>query len=249
MKIVHVEDYIHPDAGYQVNVLAPLQVKQGHSVEVVTAEIEKIPDHISGFFGRSHMEERDHKFFDEFKVSIHRIPLHAFVSGRAIFHAYTLFNKVRELSPDVVFVHGEDTYAGMLFILFSRWASYPIVLDCHMLEMASKNRFKNAFRLFFRKVMTPIILSRSIPLIRVVDSDFVEKHFGIPLSKTHYFPLGTDTGMFAPKPQDKTRLRQEYGLSPSAFVVLYAGKLDEQKGGALLGRAIAEKFPSIGDGK
>jgi glycosyltransferase involved in cell wall biosynthesis len=242
MKIVHVEDFIHPDAGYQVNMLGRLQVQQGHQVEIVTGEMCKLPDFLTAFFGRENILERDQRYQQETGARIHRVPLHGFYSGRAIFHILKLFRKVRELKPDVVFVHGEDTLTGMLFIWLARWLPYPLVLDCHMLEMASKNRFRGYFRSFYRRFVTPIILKRSIPLIRVVDSDFVEKCLGIPLARTYYLSLGTDTDFFRPAPSDKARLREELGLDPDAFVVLYAGKLDEHKGGIFFSEALQKKF-------
>lgn len=244
MRIVHVEDFIHPDAGYQVNMLARLQVSQGHIVDIVTGELQKIPNYLTDFFGRDKILERDAQYTQETGASIHRIPLHGFYSGRAIFHIFHLFKAVRQLNPDVVFVHGEDTLTGMLFILLSRWLPFPIVLDCHMLEMASKNRFREYFRFFYRLFITPIILKRKIPLIRVVDSDFVQKCLGIPLTHTHYLSLGTDTDHFKPNSEVKSRVRSELGLSQNAFVVLYAGKLDEHKGGIFLSDALLKKFDS-----
>lgn len=242
MKIVHVEDFIHPDAGYQVNMLGRLQVQQGHQVEIVTGDMDKIPDFLTDFFGREHIQQRDERYRQETGARIHRVPLHGFYSGRAIFHTFKLFRKVRELKPDVVFVHGEDTLTGMLFIWLARWLPYPLVLDCHMLEMASKNRYREYFRSFYRRFVTPIILKRKIPLIRVVDSDFVEKCLGIPLVRTHYLSLGTDTDFFRPDPSGKARLRKELDLDPNAFVVLYAGKLDEHKGGIFFSESLQKKL-------
>jgi len=255
MRILHVEDFIHPDAGYQVNMLARLQVLQGHDVDIVTGDMDKIPLYLTEFFGRYHhaeifpvhldfIHERDERYFRENGARIHRIPLHGFYSGRAIFHVLKLFKQVRELKPDVVFVHGEDTLTGILFILFSRWLPYPLVLDCHMLEMASRNRYREFFRMFYRQFITPIILGRKIPLIRVVDSDFVEKCLGIPLIHTHYLSLGTDTNYFQPNSEQKQRMREQLGLSPDAFVVLYAGKLDEHKGGDFFSEVLLRKLNS-----
>lgn len=38
MKIVHVEDFFHPDAGYQINILPKYMAKMGHEVVVITSE-------------------------------------------------------------------------------------------------------------------------------------------------------------------------------------------------------------------
>lgn len=242
MKIVHVEDFIHPDAGYQVNMLARLQVTQGHKVDIVTGELDKMPDILTHFFGRDNIKDRDALYHNSSGVMIHRIPLHGFYSGRAIFHTIKLFRKVRELKPDVVFVHGEDTLTGILFILLSKWLPYPIVLDCHMVEMASLNPYREYFRFFYRRFVTPIIIKRNIPFIRVVDSNFVEKCLGIPLERTRYLSLGTDTSYFKPNIENRLIMREKLGLSPSSFVVIYAGKLDENKGGLFLSEALLKKL-------
>jgi glycosyltransferase involved in cell wall biosynthesis len=242
MKIIHLEDFIHPDTGYQVNLLGRLQVRQGHTVEVVTGEIKKIPPELTAFFGRDDIEGRDARFERETGVKIHRVPLFGFYSGRAIFRPIKVIRKVLSLKPSVLFVHGEDTLTGIIFILISRWLPFPIVLDCHMLEMASMNKYREYFRSFYKTFITPIILKRKIPLIRVVDSDFVHKCLGIPLSHTDLLSLGTDTDLFRPDVEQRMKVRTELGLSQDSFLILYAGKLDETKGGKLLSEALQSKL-------
>jgi len=241
MKIVHIEDFVHPDAGYQLNSLAPLQRAQGHDVTIVTGQLDKIPEDLTAFFGRDNIEERDRQFEIETGVKIIRLPLLGFYSGRAIF-APGLVRTVNRLRPDVAFVHCEDTVTGMTFISLSRWLRYPIVLDCHMLEMASQNRFREYFRKFFRTFITPTILSQQIPLIRVVKSDFVEKCLGIPLARTELLSFGTDTQLFSPNADVRRQMRAELGLNQDAFVVLYAGKLEETKGGKFLAETLLKRL-------
>ena len=241
MKIVHVEDFIHPDAGYQLNLLAPLQRAQGHEVTIVTAQLDKVPTFLTTFFGRDNMAQRDARFESETGVKILRLPLVGFYSGRAIFSP-KLFKHVSALRPDVVFVHGEDTLTGMAFILLSRWLRYPLVFDCHMLEMASLNRFREYFRWFYRTFITPILMREKIPLIRVVDSDFVQKCLGIPLSYTKLLSFGTDTRFFCPSDVGRKRVRSRHGVGNDDFLVIYAGKLDVHKGGKLLAAALAPRL-------
>ncbi len=243
MHIVHVEDFFHPDAGYQVNLLSRLQVAQGHQCTIVTAELDKMPTFLTSFFGKDDMATRDARFENETGVRVIRLPLLAFYSGRAIFSPRLLLKTVSRLKPDVAFVHSEDTMTGMLFIWMSRWLSYPMILDCHMLEMASEHRFKQQFRAFYRRFVAPIILRRNIPLVRVVDSDYVQKCLGIPLSHTDLLSFGTDTLYFSPDAEVRREVRASLGLSQDAYVVIYAGKLDASKGGKFLAETLQEKFP------
>ena len=242
MKFVHVEDFIHPDAGYQVNLLSHLQKEQGHDVSIVTGEMEKIPLFLTEFFGTNDIEKKDQKFFERTGVKIYRVPLRGFYSGRAIFYKKKLFKVVEELKPDVVYIHGEDTLMGMQFIWNFNKFNFPIVLDCHMLEMASVNRLRNIFRFFFRTFITPKITKYNIPLIRVVDTDYVQKYYGIPLIKTAFLPLGTNTAFFKPDAERKNILRKMNNIEQDVFAILYAGKLDESKGGLFFAEAIKEKL-------
>jgi len=244
MHIVHVEDFFHPDAGYQVNLLSRLQVAQGHQCTIVTAELDKMPSFLTAFFGKEDIPQRDARFERESGVRVIRLPMLAFYSGRAIFLPWRLLKAVSDLKPDVAFVHSEDTMTGMLFIWMSRWLRYPMILDCHMLEMASENRFKKQFRAFYQRFVTPIILRRNIPLVRVVDSDYVQKCLGIPLSHTDLLSFGTDTAYFSPDAELRRETRGRLGLSQDAYVVIYAGKLDASKGGKFLAETLREKFPA-----
>ncbi|KAA5535388.1 glycosyltransferase family 4 protein [Paenimyroides baculatum] len=241
MRFVHVEDFVHPNAGYQLNLLGRLQVKQGHEVIIVTSELDNVPDFLVSFFGKDNILEKDEKYFKETGVKILRYPTYTWYSSRAIFKT-GLHKFIKSLNPDVLFIHGEDTLTGMKLLMSYKSMNMPFVLDCHMLEMASKNKFSNYFRKFFRKFITPIILKNEIPLIRVVDSDFVEKHFAIPLEKTHLLSFGTDTDYFKANIEHKHNYRKELGFSDDEFIVLYAGKLDIHKGGTFLAKAIEKKF-------
>ena len=241
MRFVHVEDFFHPNAGYQLNLLSRLQVEQGHEVIVVTGELDKIPDFLTSFFGKENIVEKDKKFYEVTGVKIIRYPLFGFFSGRAIFK-FGLHKLIKSLNPDVLFIHGEDTLTGIKLLLDYKNMNMPYVLDCHMLEMASMNRFREVFRFFFRKFITPIILKNNIPLIRVVDSDFVEKHFNIPLNKTILLSFGTDTNHFKPNLEKKLAFRERHGIGISDFVAIYAGKLDVFKGGIFFANAIKDNI-------
>jgi glycosyltransferase involved in cell wall biosynthesis len=241
MRIVHIEDFIHPDAGYQPNVLSKLQAEQGHEVIIVTSELDKMPDFLTSFFGKDGIEEKDRKFYERTGVKIIRVPIIAYYSGRSIY-THTLFKVVDSLNPDIAFVHGEDTLVGIQFILRYGKQKYPMIMDCHMLEMASENKLKHVFRFFYKHFITPLILKYNIPIVRVVDSDYVQKCLGIPLEKTKLFPLGTDINYFKPDNTSKKLMRLQHNIDENDFVVLYAGKLDKYKGGYFFAETIQKEI-------
>lgn len=239
MKIVHIEDFFLPSSGYQINLLSKLQVQHGHDVTIVASQLDKVPTHYTSFFGKD--PAKDRKFTEQTGVKIVRVPILAFYSGRSIYYP-SIFKIVDALKPDVLFIHGEDTLIGMQYIRRYHKLTYPLILDCHMVEVASINRFRKLFRLFFRNFIASIIIKNDIPLIRVVDVDYLEKCLGIPLEKTTYLPLGTDTELFKPDSEARRKFRAAHGIDEDAFVVMYAGKLDKFKKGLFLAEAIKEPF-------
>ncbi len=248
MRIIHIEDFIQPDAGYQVNILTKLQVEQGHEVHIVTSSLDKSPPHLANFFGIDNIAHRDLEFQRRTGVKIHRQKAIACVSSRAVYYP-SVFKIVDDLNPDVIYVHGEDTLIGMQFIIRSLWQKYPMILDCHMLEMASVNRFKYLFRLFFKNIIAPIIIRKNIPLIRTVDTDYVDKCLGIPLSHTDLLSFGSDITLFAPNKNRYDKFRFENSINENDLLVVYAGKLDEHKGGLFLAESIKEKINITGGGE
>lgn len=241
MKFVHIEDFVHPNAGYQINLLSKLQVAQGHEVVIIAGELDKIPTFLTSFFGKDNIEEKDNAFEKTTGVKIIRHPLYAFYSGRAIFKP-GLHKLIKAQNADVLFIHNEDTVMGMKLLWDYKNMNVPYVMDCHMLEMASENRFRNYFRAFYRRFVTPIIIKNKIPLIRVVDTDFVEKHYNIPLEKTELLSFGTDTDFYKPDDSVKRNFRKELNIADEDFVVIYAGKFDAAKGGKFLAESLQQKI-------
>lgn len=241
MKIVQIEDFFHPDAGYQINILSKFMSKKGHDVTIITSRIDNVPDGLTSFFGRDKLDEKDLNYSNEYGVKIIRVPTIRFVSGRAVFKN-DIFEVVNNLDPDILYLHGNDTLIAMQYLLKLKKLKYPILLDSHMLEMASVNKFNKIYRFVYRKILTPRIIKNNIPVIRTQNDPYVEKHLGIPLSRAPWISVGSDTVLFHPDVNKRDKFRQRHGITEDDFVVIYTGKLDESKGADLLADAFIEKF-------
>ena len=241
MKIVNIEDFFHPDAGYQINILSKYLASFGHEVIIITAETDKIPDELTAFFKRDNIEQLDKDYTEKYGVKIIRLPIKAFISGRAIF-TKALKKTILELSPDILYVHGNDTAVGMWALSNYHKLKIPLVTDSHMLAMASVNTFNKLFHLFYKWFFTPIIKKNNITVIRTQDDPYAEKLLGIPLSQAPWISYGSDTLLFHPDPDVKSEFRRENGIGEDDFVAVYTGKLDEPKGGKLLAEAFRKKF-------
>jgi glycosyltransferase involved in cell wall biosynthesis len=242
MKIIHIEDFFHPDAGYQINILSKYQAKAGNEVIIATSEMSDIPDRLKRFFGETDVQLRDEYFSKKFNVRIIRKATFGYFSGRAIYKP-GFYKFVKSLKPDLLYVHGNDSVAGMYFTLFNRKLGFPVIFDNHMLEMATKNSFNKLFRWFYRKYFSRIIIRRRLVVIRIVYDDFVIKHLGIPEELSPVIPLGTDSMQFHPDEKARDNFRTKYSINKNSFVVLYMGKLTIDKGVMLLADAFLKKIP------
>ncbi len=241
MKIVNIEDFFHPNAGYQINIITKYLAKFGHEVIIITSEMDKIPEELTTFFGRTDIKKYDQEYEKATGVKIIRIPIRCFISGRAVF-TKKLQKIVKVLNPDVLYVHGNDTLSAMLYISKIGKLDWALVSDSHMLEMASTNKFNKFFRLYYKIFLTPKIKRNEIPVIRTQDDPYVEKCLGIPLKLAPWISYGSDTMLFHPDIKIREKFRKENNISQEAFVILYAGKLDAPKGGLFLAEAVKKKF-------
>lgn len=234
MKIVQIEDFFHPDAGYQLNVLSKYFKAFGHEVVIITAEMDLIPNTLTDFFGRDEIEKKDLRYSNKYGVKIIRIPAENYISGRVIFKTSELIKRIKDENPDIVYTHGNDTFTSIQIIRNYKNFTCPIVTDSHMVSIASENKYRNIFRFIYRHFVTPIIEREKIPVIRTVNDSYVMDSFGIPLSLAPYIGFGSDTLLFHPDPVYKMKKRNELGIQNDDFVIVYAGKLGEAKGGKLL---------------
>ncbi|MBR1478816.1 MAG: glycosyltransferase family 4 protein [Lachnospiraceae bacterium] len=241
MKILHIEDYVHPDAGYQINILTKYEAARGHEIHILSAYPQGLPEYLVSFFEIDDLEQKDNDFQAKYQVRIHRLPIKGFVSGRVVF-GKELYQKIEEIAPDIVFAHGNDTLTSIKLIYYCTKHNIPIVSDSHMLEMASNNPFRKAFRFVYRHTVARKINKCRIPVIRTQDDDYCIRLLGVDESLSPYIPLGSDLMLFHPDSEVKRSMREKYNISQDGFVVVYAGKLDAYKGGRLLAEALIEGF-------
>jgi len=241
MRIVTVEDVFFPESGYQINILAKHMVTLGHEVIIITSEYEKVPFVLTSFFGSENISERDRHYEVETGVKVIRVPIHTYYSGRSIYKS-GMFKLIDSLNPDILYVHGEDTFLGIRSLLRYRRFAYPVIFDDHMTYIASVNPLAPMFGWGYRTFIAPIIRRNDIIVIRTLNDDYVTRHLGIPEDLAPYIGFGSDLMTFFPDKNSRKECREELRVGIDDFVFVYAGKMDESKGGLLLAEAIKERI-------
>ncbi len=241
MRIVYVDETFHPAYGYQSNPLAKFQQAQGNEVAIVTVDKDHIHPVYRAFGDNgASVEDDDNAYRKATGVQIIRVKTRGYYMHRA-YISRQMFKAVREQRPDVVFVHCAETLTAMRFLLHRK--EWPLMLDSHMLSMASQSKFAGAFEAAYRAVFRRIIEKNHYYVIRTQDDDYVNTRLGIKKELTPFISFGTDTILFCPSEEERKKFRGKYGIDDQEFVVLYTGKLTEAKGGKLLAHAFKEKFP------
>ena len=238
MKIVNVVDLFHPDAGYENNVLSKYMVKFGHEYTILTTDLP-MP---GGAFEQTDIQEKDKKYTSSTGVNVIRLHCSHYISGRSIWKYKDLLSQINSLSPDLVFFCGNDTYIAIRALLRLKDFGMPVITDSHMLEMASRNPLRRFFQLYYKARIAPIIKKNEIYVIRQQDDDYVERCLGVPKALSPWISFGSDILIFHPDREERNRFRVENGISEAAFVVIYAGKLTEEKGADFLAKTIREKI-------
>lgn len=241
MRIVYICDFFHPDAGYHPNLLSKYWVRFGHEVVMLTSELERMPVSLTHFFDCENIQDKDRAFEEMYGVKIIRCPIYKFVSGRSVYKM-GIFRKIRALNPDVVYVNGNDSLIGMQLTATYAKHSFGLVMDSHMLDMASNNRFKKLYRAFYRKTFARQIIKYKISVIRAQNDDYVQRFLGVPLEQCPWISFGSDMLLFHPDEERKKKWRESHGLGESDFVLLYAGKVNKTKGLDLFAKAVRDKF-------
>lgn len=230
MKIVHWDEDFRPNFGYQINVLPVYQKRQGNTVTIITRE-----------YNNADFDLLDKKFTEETGVKIVRLPIYGMYSGRALYKPGYI-DRINEERADVIMCHSSDKLSTMTLIKKNRQINAPLVFDNHMLEMASKNKLRKLFRLYYRARITPIIKKNKFITIRTQNDNYIIDCLGVPEQLAPYISFGTDTELFKPNGEMRKNCREALGINEDAFVIIYAGKMREGKGGLLLAQAFEKKF-------
>lgn len=240
MKIVYVDETFHPAYGYHSNPLAKFQKVQGNDVTIVTVSKDQIHPVYREFGDNGESVETDDEAYQKATgVKIIRVKTKGYFMHRAVY-SHDVFRAVRDEMPDVVFAHCAETLTAMRFLLHRK--EWPIMLDSHMLSMASQSKFVGAFESVYRAIFRRIIEKHNYYVVRTQDDDYVNTHLGIKKELTPFISFGTDTIMFCPSTEAREKFREEHKISENDFVVVYTGKLTEAKGGKLLAETFREKF-------
>jgi glycosyltransferase involved in cell wall biosynthesis len=221
MKIVHIEDYFDPEAGYQINELIKNKNNLNDKYFIITST-DMTP------FYKSVDKEKD-KFYElENKVKIIRLKPIFKISSRILLKG--LDKTIKKINPDVVFMHGIGDFKDI--ILWKKKTKYKIYRDCHMSWVASKNKFKNLYYFFYKYFFSKKINSTNkyekIFALGIEEYEYLKK-LGINDNKIDFLYHGYDKNIMYFDGSARKNIRSKYNILEDEILISYIGKFDYSK--------------------
>lgn len=233
MRIVQVTQWYMPEYGYQEYFLAVSWQKIGHEVYTIA------PTHVYPHtrFGRIEGLQRSRKVkpgtYEEFGTKVYRLPCIEF--RHRTFLSPQLEYLVRLLRPDLVLVHGVTNLNPFRMVVLKRrmGSSFRLLCDDHMtysvLQKGTAGRtFYSIFRFLSAKLLIPYV--DVFVAVTKETKDIMINYYGISPDRIQVIPLGVPLDRFYRDEQERLSLRRQLDIADNEIMLLYAGKLNPQKG-------------------
>lgn len=221
MRIIHVEDYFDPTAGYQINELLmasnPLKDET-----IIISSFDLSPFH------KQYNEVDDLTFENKYHVKIIRLKSILKLSSRIILKG--MWKEIDSLNPDLVFLHGIGDFKDLL--LYKKKKNYIIIRDCHMSWVASKNPLRHIYYLAYKVLFSRRInSSEKIKLVYALgeeEKEYLNK-LGIKNNKIGDLKHGYNEENMFYDSVERESLRKIIKVNHNEVLISYIGKFDSQK--------------------
>lgn len=221
MKIVHVEDYFDPTAGYQINELLYASKDLKDEVYLITST-DMTPFH------KKVDVSLDREFERITGVKIYRLKPMLKISTRLLLKDFR--KTIKQINPDVVFMHGIGDFKDLQ--LWSKKPHYKVIRDCHMSWVASRNKFRHLYYFFFKYFFASIInRTNKYEIIFALGKEEYEylKRLGIKDEKIDYLPHGYNNSITYYDERERKDIRKTYKFGKEDIIISYIGKFNDFK--------------------
>lgn len=242
MRIVHVSSWFQPKLGYSEFHLPKAQAKLGQTVSVITSDrFFPFPDYdetVGKLLGPRIVGHGDGV---EEGVAVLRLRVrfeirhHMWLLGLA--------DALERLKPEVIHLHEAFTLPVVQCSQWARRNHVPLLIASSMEQEVFKDMD------FQRKVYYGLHKRFIAPLIRKTDVAFtavgpgaraiLSAQMDVAHEKVEIIPLGADSDRFRFDEAQRSALRLRLGIDPGSVVIIYAGKIIEEKDIHVLAEAVA----------
>ncbi|UZE93500.1 MAG: glycosyltransferase family 4 protein [Candidatus Nealsonbacteria bacterium] len=240
MKILHIVNYFQPKLGYQETFLAKKHRDFGHEVHVITSNryfpFPNYDNLIKPVLGSRYLKAGN---FVEENIVTYRLEVLFEIKKRV--WLIGLEKKIRELKPDIIFLHGVSNINAIRvgFLKKRNSKQFKLIYDDHMLYVVSKHKLRKLFYLIFKLFFSKLLIQSADGFIACNNGTkkFMNDCYGIPLDLIVTIPLGADKDLFRFNEKSRDLIRNKLGVEKQSVIFIYAGKITPKKGPDLLVKA------------
>ncbi len=233
MRIVSVNVHYQDKLGYQDYYLGKEWTKMGYDVHYVTSDVHfDYPDYdntVKHLIGDKYVGTG--LFYTDFGVPVHRL------KGTNKKHTGFIWlkgfkKKIFELKPDILVLHGVFNYQTIRTLFFAKKLNCRILMDDHTAKFfLRKGQMAKLAYWLFRKLFSKKIMEVADKIIGITPSvmEVLKVDFGLSGDKVSQVILGSDTDLFKSTPELRRMGRDFFEVSSDEVLVLYTGKIYEEK--------------------
>lgn len=242
MRIIHccIGNFYIDNWSYQENVLSKYNKSDGHDVKIIASVESYDSDRKITFLNPT-------RYRNEHGVEIVRIPYARFLP-RYIMKKLRIYNGIkREISeyrPDVVFLHGIQTFSGITVANFCAANNIKIYVDSHAdytnsaLSSFSRIVLHGIFYGWIARIIEKKcnLIYYTVPLRKY----FLMREYRMSAYKLRYLPLGFDSVLIHRITSETNRplLRGSLAFAADDIVIICGGKMYDNKNIHRLVRAV-----------
>ena len=238
MKIVHIDNYVNPDMGYQINYLPVSQKMLGHEAYIITSD-RYFPFKNFYTLFKGVIKSR-YVGIGESNVSgviiirlkpVFEIPKHALIKLPSN-ELLRLLNKIR---PDVLHVHDVKNLNMLSAIKYSQKCSCSVLVDCHLdyqNSLPGKPILSSLVYGFLTKYVYKKCISKNIAMFLPINEAsklFLISKLGIDPNQIVINRLGCKTDVFKCNLTDRISIRKQLNINDDEIVIISTGKFTKER--------------------
>lgn len=236
MHIVHVMERFNPFLGQEINIIAK---NHSPSIKITIVTSKSLSTWQIADFGKIHLE--DLKYKEKYNVEIIRLSI-GFERGEKIW-LKKLIKTVKGLNPDIIYVHGIEYISFFRILFYSFFNSNVLVTDTHSLPIFTKGSFtRKLYYSMLKLTIFPLVNYCRINVFYTTEENklLLKEIYGIKSVLINPFQIGADFTNFFFTQEGRIKIRANLAIGPDEVMILYSGRLTQQKGPHLLLEAFSK---------
>jgi glycosyltransferase involved in cell wall biosynthesis len=225
LKVLHIEDRFHPELGYQLNFFSKYHNPLIDMTILTSGSLS--------YWNRDDGQDLsaiDEKFEKENHVKIIRLKSAFSRKRKANLILLGIRKKIREISPDIIYVHALETWTCLrIFLMPSILNNYIIYTDTHTLLNQFNGGIIEKFHMMLLKlIMVRKINKRRIKVLYTVEENrlIAENKYGVSPGNIFPCPIGTDLSLYFYSEPMRDLLRKQFNIENDEVVIIYSGKIN-----------------------